>query len=103
MTLARLASAQPADAIPAGSAQFVLNEATAGIPLGDVIDFARERARLEKELAKAQSEIGKIDAKLGNAEFLARAPEDVVDEQKERRAEAEALAGRLGEALSRLG
>ncbi|HEX3652333.1 MAG TPA: valine--tRNA ligase [Rhizomicrobium sp.] len=103
MTLARLASAHTADAIPQGSAQFVLREATAAIPLGDVIDFARERARLEKELVKAQSEIGKIDAKLGNADFMARAPEEVVDEQKERRAEAAALAERLAQALSMLG
>ncbi|MBV8800782.1 MAG: valine--tRNA ligase, partial [Alphaproteobacteria bacterium] len=103
MTLARLASVDMAEVIPPGSAQFVLNEATVAIPLGDVIDFAKERARLEKDLAKAQTEIGKIDAKLGNADFLARAPEDVVDEQRERRAEAEALAIRLTEALSRLG
>ncbi len=55
MTLARLASAHPADALPAGSAQFVLGEATVALPLGDVIDFAKERARLEKELKKAQT------------------------------------------------
>jgi len=103
MTLARLASAHTAESIPQGSAQFVLREATAAIPLGDVIDFAKERVRLEKELAKAQSEIGKIDAKLGNADFMARAPEEVVDEQKERRAEAAALAERLGQALAMLG
>jgi valyl-tRNA synthetase len=102
MTLARLASAHTADAIPQGSAQFVLREATAAIPLGDVIDFGRERARLTKELAKAQSEIGKIDAKLNNAEFVSRAPEEIIDEQKERRAESAAIVGRLTEAISRL-
>jgi len=103
LTLARLASAGAADAIPQGSAQFVLREATAAIPLGDVIDFAKERARLEKELAKAQSEIGKFDAKLNNADFVARAPEEIIDEQKERRAEAAALAQRLSQALTMLG
>jgi valyl-tRNA synthetase len=103
MTLARLASAHTADSIPEGSAQFVLNEAIAALPLGDVIDFAKERARLQKDLAKAESEIAKIDAKLGNADFLARAPDEVVDEQKERRAEAAALAERLREAVARLG
>jgi valyl-tRNA synthetase len=103
MTLARLASAHTAVSIPQGSAQFVLREATAAIPLGDVIDFAKERARLEKELAKAQSEIGKIDAKLNNADFVSRAPEEIIDEQKERRAEATALAERLTQALSMLG
>jgi valyl-tRNA synthetase len=102
MTLARLASAQTADSIPEGSAQFVLREATAAIPLGDVIDFAKERARLEKELAKAQAEIGKIDAKLNNADFVSRAPEEIIDEQKERRAEAAAQAAKLRSALHRL-
>ena len=89
MTLARLSSAQTNDAVPSGSAQFVLNEATAGIPLGDVIDFAKERARLEKELAKAHSEVARVDAKLGNADFLARAPEEIVDERHEEPAEPE--------------
>ncbi len=101
-TLARLASAQIADSIPEGSAQFMLNEAVAALPLGDIIDFGRERARLQRDLAKAQAEIAKIDAKLGNGDFLARAPEEVVDEQKERRAEAAALAERLKDALARL-
>jgi valyl-tRNA synthetase len=102
MTLARLASAHAADALPAGSAQFVLEEATAALPLGDVIDFAKERARLEKELKKAQDEIARFDAKLGNEQFVSRAPEEVLTEQREKRADAVALAGRLTEAVSRL-
>jgi valyl-tRNA synthetase len=102
MTLARLASAHPADTLPAGSAQFVLGEATAALPLGDVIDFARERARLEKELKKALDEIARFDAKLGNEQFVSKAPEDVLTEQREKRADAAALAERLGEAVKRL-
>jgi len=101
-TLARLSSISFADSVPRGSAQFVVGDIVAALPLGDVIDLAKERARLEKELGHAQAEIAKIDAKLGNADFMARAPEDVVDEQKERRGEAEALARRLHEAVSRL-
>jgi len=103
LMLARLASADIADAIPKGSAQFVVGEAVAALPLGDVIDFAKERVRLEKELQKAESEIARVDAKLNNADFVARAPEDVIDEQKEKRADAEALAARLREAVARLG
>ncbi len=101
-TLARLASIATSDAIPAGSAQFVVGEATAALPLGDVIDFAKERVRLEKELKKAQEEIARFDAKLNNADFVARAPEDVIDEQKEKRADAQAMAARLTEAVARL-
>lgn len=101
-TLARLSSISFADAVPESSAQFVVGNIVAALPLGDVIDLGRERARLEKELQRAQGEIAKIDAKLDNADFMARAPEDVVDEQKERRAEAESLSQRLREAVSRL-
>ena len=103
LTLARLSSATVADSIPAGSAQFVVGEATAALPLGNVIDLAKERARLEKEIQRAESEVAKLDAKLGNAGFVARAPEDIIDEQKQRRADAHTLASRLREAVRRLG
>jgi len=102
MTLARLASGHATDTLPAGCAQFVLGEATVALPLGDVIDFAKERARLEKELKKARDEIARFDAKLGNEQFVSRAPEDVLTEQREKRAEAAALATRLSEAVMRL-
>ncbi len=102
LTLARLSSAEVSDSLPAGSAQFVVAEAVAALPLGDVIDLAKERARLEKELQRTESEIAKIDAKLSNADFVARAPEDVIDEQRERRAESAAIATRLREAVGRL-
>ncbi|HEX3674295.1 MAG TPA: valine--tRNA ligase [Rhizomicrobium sp.] len=102
MTLARLASAHAADGLPQGSAQFVLGEATVALPLGDVIDFAKERARLEKELKKAEDEIARFDAKLSNEQFVSRAPEEVLTEQREKRADAAALAIRLKDAVSRL-
>jgi valyl-tRNA synthetase len=102
LTLARLTSVDPADATPKGSAQFVLGEAVVALPLGDVIDFAKERARLEKDLNKAQDEIARFDAKLGNEQFVAKAPEEVLEEQRGKRAEAAALAQRLQEAIARL-
>jgi valyl-tRNA synthetase len=101
-TLARLSDARIDSALPKGSAQFVLNEAVVALPLGDVIDFAKERGRLEKELKKAEDEIARFDAKLSNEQFVSRAPEDVLTEQREKRAEAAALAGRLKEAIGRL-
>ena len=102
-TLARLADARTDGALPLGSAQFVIGEAVAALPLGDVIDFAKERARLEKELKKANDEIARFDAKLANEQFVSRAPEEVLTEQREKRAEAAALAARLGEAIKHLG
>jgi valyl-tRNA synthetase len=102
-TLARLGSIEISESIPKGSAQFILDETTAALPLGDVIDFAKERQRLEKELKKTESEIARFDAKLTNADFVSRAPQDVIDEQKEKRAEAAAAMKRLREAVGRLG
>jgi valyl-tRNA synthetase len=101
-TLARLSAAEAAPAIPKGSAQFVLGEAVVALPLGDIIDFAKERARLEKDLKKAQEEIVRFDAKLSNQQFVAKAPEEVLAEQREKRAEAAALAARLSDAMGRL-
>ncbi|MDE2182103.1 MAG: valine--tRNA ligase [Alphaproteobacteria bacterium] len=101
-TLARLFSATTGDVIPPGSAQFVIGEAMVALPLGDVIDFVKERARLEKELKKAQDEIARFDAKLSNEQFVSRAPEDVLAEQREKRAEAAAQAARLKDAIARL-
>ena len=80
----------------------MVSEATAALPLGNVIDLDRERARLEKDIQRAESEIAKIDAKLNNPDFIARAPEDIIDEQKLRRADGASLASRLREALRRL-
>jgi valyl-tRNA synthetase len=103
LTLARLSSVEFSETVPQGSAQFVVGETVAALPLGDVIDFAKERVRLQKDLQRAEAEIARFDAKLGNADFVARAPEDVIDEQKEKRAEAVVLAARLREAVGRLG
>ena len=102
MTLARLASARTGDAFPKGSAQFVLGDAVAALRLGDVIDFGIERARLEKELKKADDEIIRFDTKLANEKFIANAPHQVVEEQKEKREDALATKARLNDALNRL-
>jgi valyl-tRNA synthetase len=101
-TLGRLSTTGTSNAIPPGSAQFVIGEAVAALPLGNVIDFVKERARLEKDLKKAEDEIARFEAKLGNAQFVSRAPEDVLQEQRDKLVEAQALAVRLKEAVARL-
>ena len=102
-TLARVSdiSVTNADA-PSGSAQAVLDEATVILPLKDVIDLDKERARLGREIDKLDGEIAKIDKKLANEQFIAKAPAEVVAEQRDRRTEAESSRTRLAEALSRL-
>ena len=102
MTLARLSSARVSTEIPKGSAQFVIGEAVAALPLGEVIDLDKERARLAKEIRRAEDEIARIDGKLSNAAFVAKAPAEVIDEQREKRSEYAAVASRLAEAVNRL-
>ena len=100
--LARLSDIGFGDAVPAGSIQDVVGEATIVLPLADVIDLEQERARLQKEIDRADGEIAKIDKKLSNRGFIAKAPADVVEENRERREEAEQARAKLAEALKRL-
>ncbi len=102
MRLARLESAVVTTSVPEGALQLVLDEATLILPLASLIDVAAETARLRKELGKLEDEVKKIDAKLGNAKFLAGAPEQVVEEQRERKADAQAAMAKFNEALKRL-
>ena len=74
----------------------------AALPLEGVVDLAAEVARLKKEQGKAQGEIKKIDAKLGNADFVARAPEEIIEENRERREAESARLAKVEEALARL-
>ncbi len=100
--LARVSDISSADAAPQGSVQLVVRGEVAALPLKGVIDLAAERARLAKEMQKADADIARVDAKLGNANFVARAPEEVVEEEKEKRAEALARKTKIAEALERL-
>ncbi|MGK9167597.1 valine--tRNA ligase [Inquilinus limosus] len=101
--LARLASIEVSDAVPEkGAAQAVIDESTLVLPLAGIIDLDKERARLTKEIEKNATEVEKIDRKLGNAQFLEKAPDEVVEEQRERRAEAQVAIERLQQALTRV-
>ena len=100
--MGRLEYSTSANAAPAGSVTFVLDGATVALPLEGVVDIPAETARLTKEIAKLESEIGKMDAKLNNDSFVAKAPEDVVDELRERREETAASAAKLSAALAQI-
>jgi valyl-tRNA synthetase len=102
VTLARLESAREADAPAHGAAPFVIGEATAALAIAQFIDLAAEKARLVKDIASAASDIDRTAKKLANADFVARAPEEVVEENRERLAEAEAAKAKLEAALARL-
>jgi valyl-tRNA synthetase len=100
--LARVSQISFADAAPKGAVQLLVRGDIAVLPLAGIIDIGAERARLQKEMAKAAADIARVDAKLGNANFIARAPEEVVDEEKEKREEALARKAKIAEALERL-
>jgi valyl-tRNA synthetase len=100
--LARVDGITFAKAAPKGSAQIVLGETVAALPLAGVIDMGAERARLEREIDKCKAEIRKVDAKLANASFVAKAPPEVVEENRERKTDFEAMIAKLQAALKRL-
>ena len=101
--LARIDNLSFAKSAPKTAAVLVIGETTAAIPLAGLIDMAAESKRLEKEIAAAESDIAKMDAKLDNPNFVARAKPEAIEEARERKAELEGQVKRLGAALNRLG
>jgi valyl-tRNA synthetase len=98
--LARLGEISFADRAPEGAVQLLVRGEVAALPLKGVIDLAAEKARLEKELSKADADIARVDAKLSNADFMRRAPEEVVDGEREKRDEAQARRAKIIEAIA---
>jgi valyl-tRNA synthetase len=102
LTLARLDNVREADVAARGSIPIVMGEATGALGIAEFIDLVAEKARLTKDIAGHVSEIEKTNKKLGNPDFLARAKEEVIEENRERLADAEAAKAKLEAALSRL-
>jgi valyl-tRNA synthetase len=100
--MARLADISFADTAPEGAVQLLVRGEVAALPLKGVIDLSAEKARLDKELAKADADIKRVDAKLSNEKFVANAPEEIVEEEKEKREAAVARKTKILEALERL-
>ena len=100
--MARLSDISFADSAPEGTVQLLVRGEVAALPLKGVIDLSAEKARLDKEIAKADADIKRVDAKLGNEKFVANAPEEIVEEEKEKRDAAVARKEKLLEALERL-
>jgi valyl-tRNA synthetase len=100
--MARLADISFADRAPEGSVQLLVRGEVVALPLRGVIDLSAEKARLDKELAKADADIRRVDAKLANEKFVANAPEDIVEEEREKREAAVARKTKILEALERL-
>lgn len=102
LTLGRVSDLSTVEAATEGAVTFVSGGATAALSLAGIIDLSAERARLGKEIAAFDSDIGHFNKKLGNPNFVDRAAPEVVDEQRQKLAEAEAGKARLQAALVRL-
>ena len=104
--ISRMARATEVEAVegdaPRGVAQVTVGEATVMLPLAHVIDLAAERARLIREQTKAEDEAERVRKKLSNSEFVSRAKEEVVEENRDRLAAHEAEAARLAAAIARI-
>jgi valyl-tRNA synthetase len=100
--LARLAEISFAAEPPQGAVQLLVRGEFASLPLKGVIDLGAEKTRLDKEIVKADADIKRVDAKLSNEKFVANAPEELVEEEKEKREAAVERKTRILEALERL-
>ncbi|MBL8628814.1 MAG: valine--tRNA ligase [Rhodospirillaceae bacterium] len=101
---ARLSEIAAVDApTPGGSAQVIVGDTTLMLPLEGIIDLAKERDRLKKEIAKAEKDIEAVDKKLGNEAFVSKAPPEIIEENHERRRVAVEAKTKLSEALARIG
>jgi valyl-tRNA synthetase len=100
--MARISVVSRTPILTQGTIQLVVRGETVGLVLSGLIDLDAERARLAKEMAKCDADIARVDAKLNNPNFVARAPEEVVEEEKEKREEAQARKAKIAEALQRL-
>jgi valyl-tRNA synthetase len=100
--MARISELTRAQEYPPGTMQLIVRSETIGLALAGLVDLSAERTRLDKEIAKADADIKRVDAKLSNEKFVANAPEEIVEEEKEKREAAVARRAKIVEALQRL-
>ncbi|MGQ0645914.1 MAG: valine--tRNA ligase, partial [Elusimicrobiota bacterium] len=87
---------------PPQSAAAVVADLELFVPLEGLIDFGKEKQRLEKDLAALEADVARLDARLSNPDFAARAPAEEVDKTRLRREESAAKRTRLGDHLAAL-
>ena len=85
-----------------GAVSIVTSDAKVFIPLGELVDFAAERARLNKELAAAQKNLQGIEAKLANEAFTSKAPKHIVDNQRDLAKELKEKIAMLKQSIERI-
>ena len=103
LRLARLEAVEIVESFGSGTARGTVDGADIGLPLAGILDLDAERARLEKAIAGVTGEMEKISRKLDNPGFIAKAPDEVVAENRRRLEEETTRRGALEAALARLG
>ena len=86
-----------------GMVSVVTDNARMFMPMAELVDLEKERARIQKELANAEKQLAGQNAKLANENFVTRAPEAVVNVEREKKAKLEALIENLKISLEQLG
>ena len=86
-----------------GMVSVITDNARMFMPMAELVDLKKERTRMEKELANAKKQLDGQIAKLANENFVSRAPEKVVNVEREKKAKLEALIENLEESLKNLG
>jgi len=85
-----------------GMVSVVTDNARMFMPMAELVDLEKERARIQKELANAEKQLAGQNAKLANENFVTRAPEAVVNVEREKKAKLEALIENLKISLEQL-
>ena len=92
-------AASSAEAAQQGLVEIITHAARIFLPLAELVDLTKEKARVEKELKKNSAELDKLNAKLGNPGFVAKAPEHIIAAERERAAKLTELVAKLEEQL----
>ncbi|OSP56175.1 valine--tRNA ligase [Pseudoruegeria sp. SK021] len=102
LRLARIESVSTVDTMPKGCATLTVDGGTFGLPLAGAIDLDEERARLDKALGKLAKDIGGLKGRLNNPKFIASAPDEIVEENRELLSQKQQEEARIHSALARL-
>ncbi len=84
-------------------ASAILTDVEIYLPLKGLIDFDKERARIQKEIDRTSADLDKVEKKLGNASFVEKAPAEIIEKEKQKRDGFREILGKLRESLDNLG
>ena len=104
-TLARVGKAEFSSSAerPRGAATAVIGTTEIYLPLDDLVNLDEERARLAKEVSKAEDELARVQNKLANGDFLAKAKEEIVQKERQKAGQFEEKIRTLKTSLERIG